>query len=131
MNLLITAAWQQAADYICTIEQQGHAVSFLQYERDELSCDYEWVEGVVCNGLFLHHVIEKFTNLKLRNIINKVKNLMLECTHTKEFSAAISTFVMYEWPKYNALKELICKLGLWDEDFIALEADMSNIAMPE
>ena len=74
---------------------------------------------------------EKFTNLKLRNIINKVKNLMLECTHTKEFSAAISTFVMYEWPKYNALKELICMLGLWDEEFIALEADMSNIAMPE
>ena len=70
MNLLITGAWQQAADYICTIEQQGHTVSFLQYERDELSCDYEWVEGVVCNGLFLHHDIEKFTNLKYIQLVS-------------------------------------------------------------
>lgn len=70
MNLLITGAWQQAADYICTIEQQGHAVSFLQYERDEIPCDYEWVEGVVCNGLFLHHDIEKFTNLKYIQLVS-------------------------------------------------------------
>lgn len=64
MNLLITGAWGQAADYICEIEQQGHTVSFLQYEKDELPCDYAWVEGVICNGLFLTHPIEKFTNLK-------------------------------------------------------------------
>ena len=42
----------------------GHKVLFLQYEKDELPCDYEWVEGVICNGLFLHHSIEKFINLK-------------------------------------------------------------------
>lgn len=64
MNLLITGAWGQAADYICEIEQQGHTVSFLQYEKDKLPCDYAWVEGVICNGLFLTHPIEKFTNLK-------------------------------------------------------------------
>lgn len=64
MNLLITGAWQQAKDYIAEIEQQGHSVAFLQYEKDELPFDYEWVEGVICNGLFLQHPIEKFTNLK-------------------------------------------------------------------
>lgn len=64
MNLLITGAWQQAKDYISEIEQQGHSVAFLQYEKDELPCDYDWVEGVICNGLFLQHPIEKFTNLK-------------------------------------------------------------------
>lgn len=64
MNLLVTGAWQQAKDYISEIEQQGHSVAFLQYEKDELPCDYDWVEGVICNGLFLQHPIEKFTNLK-------------------------------------------------------------------
>lgn len=64
MNLLITGAWQQASEYIEQIEAMGHRVSFLQYEKDSLDCDYEWVEGVICNGLFLYHSIEKFTNLK-------------------------------------------------------------------
>lgn len=64
MNILITGAWQEAEKSINTIENMGHKVVFLQYEKDELPCDYEWVEGVICNGLFLHHSIEKFVNLK-------------------------------------------------------------------
>lgn len=64
MNILITGAWQEAEKSINTIEIMGHKVLFLQYEKDELPCDYEWVEGVICNGLFLHHSIEKFINLK-------------------------------------------------------------------
>ena len=64
MNLLITGAWTGAKDYIEQIENEGHAVVFLQYEKDDLPCAYEWVEGVICNGLFLTHSIEKFVNLK-------------------------------------------------------------------
>lgn len=64
MNLLITGAWQGAAAHIPELEKLGHAVQFLQYEQDPLPCGYAWVEGVVCNGLFLHHPIEKFTNLR-------------------------------------------------------------------
>lgn len=64
MNLLITGAWQEAKKYIETIEQMGHQVQFLQFEKDELPCDYEWVEGIIGNGLFLTHPIEKFVNLR-------------------------------------------------------------------
>ncbi|MGF0032176.1 NAD(P)-dependent oxidoreductase [Bariatricus sp. SGI.154] len=64
MNLLITGAWQSAKENIGKIEQMGHVVSFCQYEKDELPCEYEWVEGVICNGLFLYHPIERFSNLK-------------------------------------------------------------------
>ncbi len=64
MNILITGAWQGAQQHIAEIEQMGHEVCFMQYEKDELHCDYDWVDGVICNGLFLHHEIEKFTNLK-------------------------------------------------------------------
>lgn len=63
MNLLITGAWQQAADHISEIEKK-HKVQFLQYEKDALPCDPDWVEGVICNGLFLSHPIEQFTNLR-------------------------------------------------------------------
>lgn len=62
MNLLITGAWQQAADHISEIEKK-HKVQFLQYEKDALPCDPDWVEGAICNGLFLSHPIEQFTNL--------------------------------------------------------------------
>lgn len=64
MNFLITGAWQQANEYIDLIERKGHKVVFLQYEKDNLPCDYEWVEGVIGNGLFLSHPIENFVNLK-------------------------------------------------------------------
>lgn len=64
MNLLITGAWQDARPHIPELRKMGHAVEFLQYEKDPLPCSYAWAEGVVCNGLFLHHPIEKFENLK-------------------------------------------------------------------
>lgn len=64
MNLLITGAWQQAQEYIAEIEKMGHEVQFLQYEKDVLPCSYEWVEGIVGNGIFLTHPIERFVDLR-------------------------------------------------------------------
>lgn len=64
MNLLITGAWQGAIENINKLEKMGHMISFLQFEKDELQCDYEWVEGVICNSLFLYHPIENFVNLR-------------------------------------------------------------------
>ena len=64
MNLLITGAWQQAIDHYDAIASLGHDLLFLQQEKDELPCDPAWVEGVICNGLFLYHPIEQFCNLE-------------------------------------------------------------------
>ena len=64
MNLLITGAWKQAKKYMEILEERGHCVEFLQFEKDELPCKYEWVEGIIGNGIFLTHPIEKFQNLK-------------------------------------------------------------------
>lgn len=64
MNLLITGAWPDAKEHIPKIEAMGHAVAFLQQEKDALPCDPDWVEGVICNGLFLHHPIDQFPNLR-------------------------------------------------------------------
>ena len=64
MNLLVTGAWSDGKNCIAELEAMGHTVTFMQYEKDELPCSYEWVEGVICNGLFLTHPIEQFTNLR-------------------------------------------------------------------
>lgn len=64
MNLLITGAWNDAKDHFDELEKLGHHIEFLQFEKEALPCPYEWVEGVICNGLFLFHAIEKFANLK-------------------------------------------------------------------
>jgi phosphoglycerate dehydrogenase-like enzyme len=64
MKLLITGAWYESKHYIDKIESMGHKVAFQQQEEDKLCVDYDWVEGIVGNGIFLSHPIEKFTNLK-------------------------------------------------------------------
>lgn len=64
MNLLITGAWPDAAASMETLRGMGHMPVFLQQEADALPCEASWVEGVVGNGLFLHHPMEDFPNLK-------------------------------------------------------------------
>ena len=64
MNLLITGAWADAKAHFEEIEAMGHSIRFLQREREALPCDPDWVEGVICNGLFLHHPIESFPRLR-------------------------------------------------------------------
>ncbi len=54
MNLLVTGAWQQAADYIEQLRKE-HEVVFMQWENKDLPCEYEWVEGIIGNGIFLSH----------------------------------------------------------------------------
>ena len=64
MKLLITGAWRCTSEQLNQIEAMGHSIVFMQNEKDELPCSYEEVEGVICNGLFLSHPIEKFTSLR-------------------------------------------------------------------
>ena len=64
MKLLITGAWQGAKEHLDLLRSMGHEVAFLQQEKDALPVEADWVEGVICNGLFLHHPIEAFTGLR-------------------------------------------------------------------
>ena len=64
MKILVTGAWKCTDDEIKRLYAMGHIVVFMQNEKDELPLPAGEVEGVICNGLFLHHSIEKFTSLK-------------------------------------------------------------------
>ena len=64
MKLLVTGAFKCAEAKLNALQEMGHKVIFMQNESDSLPCKYDEVEGVICNGLFLHHPIEKFTSLR-------------------------------------------------------------------
>lgn len=64
MNILVTGAWRCTQEQLDSIAALGHQVAFLQQESEALPVDPAWVEGLVCNGLFLHHDIAQFTNLR-------------------------------------------------------------------
>ena len=64
MNLLITGAWNEAEKHFPLLTESGHSLCFLQQEKDPLPCDPAWVEGGICNGLFLYHAIESFPRLR-------------------------------------------------------------------
>lgn len=63
MKLLITGALRMEPWQKQEIEALGHEVFFLQNEKDPLTIPCEEVEGVICNGLFLRHPIERFSAL--------------------------------------------------------------------
>lgn len=64
MNLLITGAWQNATQHFNKLNRLGHCIEFMQWENEALPCNPEWVEGVICNGLFQHHDIAQFPKLR-------------------------------------------------------------------
>lgn len=64
MKILVTGAWQCTEEQLNNICAMGHEVVFMQNEKDPCPVEYEWIEGVICNGLFLHHDKKKFTNLR-------------------------------------------------------------------
>ena len=64
MKLLVTGAWQGAKENLNALRAMGHEIAFLQQEKEALPVDPAWVEGVICNGLFLHHPLSDFPNLR-------------------------------------------------------------------
>ena len=64
MRFLITGALQAHKECSEILTGMGHRVDFLQNEKDALPDAAGCYEAVICNGLFLHHPIEEFKNLK-------------------------------------------------------------------
>ncbi|MBQ4562244.1 MAG: hydroxyacid dehydrogenase [Clostridia bacterium] len=64
MRFLITGALQAHRECAEILTDMGHRVDLLQNEKDALPDAAGCYEAVICNGLFLHHQIEEFKNLK-------------------------------------------------------------------
>ena len=64
MRFLITGALQPHNECIKMLTDMGHSADFLQNEKDTLPNTADSYDAVICNGLFLHHPIEEFRNIK-------------------------------------------------------------------
>lgn len=64
MRLLITGAWKHTTQQIEEIKDLGFDVYFMPDEKGDIPIRPDMVDGVICNGLFLHHSIEQFASLK-------------------------------------------------------------------
>lgn len=64
MRMLITGAWNDAQTHFAELRQMGHEIIWMQDERGELPSGSTDAEGVICNGLFLHHSLDQFPLLR-------------------------------------------------------------------
>lgn len=64
MNVLVTGDLTKNEKAMQSLEKLGHTLVKMTSEKDGMPVAYDEVEGVICNGLFLYHDIEKFKNLK-------------------------------------------------------------------
>lgn len=64
MNLLLTGSFNYTEQHITSLQTLGYKTYFIQQESDKLPLPTDEIDAVVCNGLFLHHNIDKFTRLK-------------------------------------------------------------------
>lgn len=64
MRLLVTGAWNCTHEQLNCLKNMGHEILFLQNESDPLPEEALDAEGIICNGLFLHHDIRQFHKLR-------------------------------------------------------------------
>lgn len=64
MNLLLTGCFNYTEAQKEKLASLGFRIYFVQQEKDALPLAAAEVDATVCNGLFLSHNIEDFTNLK-------------------------------------------------------------------
>ena len=67
--MLLTGAFSYTPEEIRRIGALGYRVDFQQYETETVA-DPEKYTCTVCNGLFLHNPIHKFTNLQMLQLIS-------------------------------------------------------------
>ena len=64
MKLLITGAFPCTDENIAELENSGHEIFAMPDERGPLPEGANTAEGIVCNGLFLHHDLDAFPALQ-------------------------------------------------------------------
>ena len=71
------------------------------------------------------------TERKRRNTISKIKSKLEECGPEHEYSAVISTFILYECETYKDMESYLIQNHLWDDELEAIKEKMKSVAMPK
>lgn len=71
------------------------------------------------------------TPRKQNNTLSKIKSALEECGPTFEYSAVISTYILYEDETFSELETYLRANNLWDSDFDTIKHTLEEIAMPK
>ena len=65
------------------------------------------------------------------SIISKIKSKLESCGPEYEYSAVISTYILYEDNTFKELENYLKANNLWDSEFETIKNTLTEIAMPE
>ena len=71
------------------------------------------------------------SNVKRNKAISDIKSDLVSCGPKYEYSAVLSTFVLYEYGTYEELEQYLRANNLWDSDFDTIKHTLEEIAMPK
>lgn len=142
MNLLLTGCFKYTDRQIEDLLTLGYCINFMQYEEEKLPIDPSEIDGIVCNGLFLHHSIDQFSRLKFIQLtsagfdrvpVEKIKERGIHIYNAR----GVYSIPMAEWTLFRVLEHF--KSGwsfrskqynrLWDKDRKLREICGSKVAV--
>jgi len=68
---------------------------------------------------------------KKKNIASDFKKILQGCDSSHAYSAVISTYILYELPTYNEVKQFLISNSLWNKELETLENELKKIALPK
>lgn len=109
MNLLITGAFKYTQAQKQNFEGMGYNIIDMPQEMDDLPIDASTIDAIICNGLFLHHDIKQFVNLKLIQLtsagLDRVPLDYINCHGIKLYNArGVYSIPMAEWTLLRILE---------------------------
>ena len=110
MNLLLTGCFKYTNEQIESLHNLGYNIYYMQNESDELPITANTINATVCNGLFLTHDIDSFSELKYIQLtsagldrvpVNKIRERKITLYNAKGvYSIPMSEWVMFRLLEY-------------------------------
>lgn len=109
MNLLLTGCFNYTEEQIARLRGLGYDIHYLQQEKDVLPLPAAEVAATVCNGLFLYHNIDEFTNLNFIQLTSagydRVPVAKVNARGIKLYNArGVYSTPMAEWAVFRVLE---------------------------
>lgn len=71
------------------------------------------------------------TDRKRRNTLSKIKTTLESCGPESEYSAVVSTYILYEFDTYISIEQYLRNEGMWDSELDDIKSMLESIAMPK
>lgn len=109
IRLLLTGCLNYTEEQLKLICSLGYEIFFMQNEKDLLPLSASKIEAVVCNGLFIYHDIEEFSNLKIIQLtsagLDRVPVDRINERHIQLYNArGVYGIPMAEWAVFRVLE---------------------------